>query len=286
MDARVVVSIFLVSIFLVGCSSSGGHQIRVDLKSDLAPQLEFTAIRTELGRVGEDPRAFTPERFVERRVGNDVAQEQELREGARIADLDGLGAGTWAVRVSALDEAGRIVVARTTLVEVTGDVGMTALLTRDCRGVECPAPGGRPELSACLAGQCVDPRCRPQAPEFCPERECASDAECESGSMCASARCGDEGVCFLSPQSESCAEGEQCHPALGCLPVIESDGGMPMDGSVCGTICFAEDRPCFAGYNACAPDGGVSCVELVQLAEGTSCGDGMTCDAAGVCVAM
>ena len=47
--------------------------------------------------------------------------------------------------------------------------------------------------------------------------------------------CGAEGVCFLSPQSESCAEGEQCHPALGCLPVVVEDAGMPMDGSVCGT---------------------------------------------------
>ena len=79
---------------------------------------------------------------------------------------------------------------------------------------------------------------------------------------------------------------DRCHPTLGCLPQAPRDGGVAGEdaGPVCGTICFPPMRPCFAGYYACDVDAGPVCTELVQVAEGTPCGMGMTCDAMGACV--
>ncbi|RLB46954.1 MAG: hypothetical protein DRJ42_26480, partial [Deltaproteobacteria bacterium] len=95
--------------------------------------------------------------------------------------------------------------------------GVTVLMTRDCRGVACPGAGDDPLEAACLGGRCVDERCTPETPEFCPAPECGTSAECtDMISDCADRVCED-GTCFVSTDAAICIPpNNYCDPTAGC----------------------------------------------------------------------
>ncbi len=103
---------------------------------------------------------------------------------------------------------------------------VTIVLTRSCEGVMCP--NDNPAFDSCLGGRCVDPRCTPETPEFCPPGQCVSAAECGvPDAECVESRCGD-GVCLAVPNNALCAEGQVCHGLRGCIDQEPRDGGPPM----------------------------------------------------------
>lgn len=286
MARRVALALILM---LLACDEDAGSEVIVGIKSDLVPGIEFTSIDVRLARAsGTSVTGSAPlEILREMRIAVEGLTTDALLEGTSVGRFDDVEPGSYWVLTRLLDSTGRIVVERPTIIDVPDSTfGFVVLLTRDCRGVSCPAPGGGASLLACLAGDCIDPRCHPEAPEFCPPPECANDGECMGGSSCAPARCSAEGICLLGADGAMCGGGEYCSPDLGCLPVpMPMDADVPDAGPVvCGTICFPPDRPCFAGYYECS-SGAPTCDDLVQIAEGTSCGPGMECDAAGECVA-
>lgn len=156
----------------------------------------------------------------------DVALGRDLTTGLRVAELGELAVGTYLVRVTLVDLADTEVLRRDVLVTVRETAGVTVLMTRDCLGVMCPLTGDDPTATVCLGGRCVEERCTPEAPEFCPAPECTTGSECaDIISMCAMRACED-GTCFVRTDTATCGDAEYCDPTLGCSAVPNlGDGG-------------------------------------------------------------
>ena len=209
----------------LGCDGDDTLVI-VDLRTDLRPGLEFSGIRTSpQGR----PEVTT---FADPR--------SDYLGGVRIAEVEGLKAGTHSIVVALLDTAGRVVAERPIRVTVSDRVAVTVVITRTCRGISCPMIDA-PDLTACLAGMCVDPSCSPETPDTC-VTECETDGDCLAPSACSIGRCRD-GVCLATPEDDRCGGGQICHPDDGCVdtpamldsgpetgpPDVGPDTAMPSD---------------------------------------------------------
>ncbi len=201
--------------------SPGNLILLVELKTDLVPAIEFAAVRTQLF----DPADRTDE-LTRRQV--DVALGRDLTTGLRVAELGDLAVGTYLVRVTLVDLADADVLRRDVVVTVRETAGVTVLMTRDCLGVMCPGTGSDPTETACLGGRCVEERCTPETPEYCPVPECTAATECTDViSDCAAPVCED-GTCFVRSETAMCTPVEEyCDPAMGCtaVPVLGDAGG-------------------------------------------------------------
>lgn len=206
----------------VGCAQPDAGLV-VDLRTDLVPSIEFSAIRTTLtGPVGERGNA-TP-----------VFASDDFVAGERIAELTGLPDGDYDLSTELLDPARRVVVSRTTHVSLHGTLALTVVVSRDCRGVTCPSASGDPTLTTCLGGACVDPRCSAEDRTFCPSG-CTADTECTADSACALARCV-EGTC-LQIAGDTCGATERCDPESGCVPlVVRCDAPLRECGATCTNV--------------------------------------------------
>ncbi len=210
-------------VILVGCDGDpppvdGNLILLVELKTDLVPAIEFAAVRTQLF----DP-ADRADELTRRQI--DVALGRDLTTGLRVAELGDLAVGTYLVRVTLVDLEDVEVLGRDVVVTVRETAGVTVLMTRDCVGVMCPATGSDPTEAACLGGRCVEERCTPETPEFCPLPECSAASECtETVSDCAEPTCED-GTCLLSANSTLCMPVEEyCDPTSGCRPLAMPPG--------------------------------------------------------------
>jgi hypothetical protein len=202
------------AVIMVGVGCTTGHDLIVDLKTDLVPGVEFEAVRTELLGGGIFGRMTA------------AGMDDDFLEGARVALFEGVDSGNQVVRMTLLDGEGRRVQDEVLIVDVSTDVGVTVVVSRDCRGVTCPASGDEPSETACLGGRCVDPRCSVETPELCGSPECTSDGDCMVSAPCASARC-ELGACFTVADASDCGAGEWCNPDVGCEPLPV---GPPGDG--------------------------------------------------------
>lgn len=219
---------------IAGCGEDGG-EVLVDLRTDLVAGREFVGVRTTVGdRRSEliaDPRA-------------------DFRAGARIAEIAGVKRGTATLRVALIGPSGEVAIEREVRVRVEERVLVTVVLTRSCQGVACPGPADPETLTACLGGQCVDPRCAAEEPEACGTPMCATDSECTAPSECAVAECR-EGTCFAVADDTRCTGGLVCDPDEGCVGA-PPDAGPPDAGPR-----DAGPRPRDAGMpDAGPPDGG------------------------------
>lgn len=180
---------------LAGCSGTPVG-VTVDLISDWVPGLDFVAVETEISSEAFDVGSAAEVRQASLTV---TGTERFLR-GARVAELDDVGTGRRFVRVRLLDATGRAIATRILDLTLERSFAVTLLVTRSCRDVECPAPAGAPELSECQAGTCVDPRCSPSSPEFCPGPACETDVDCITLiEWCDGARiCGSSGHCLCA----------------------------------------------------------------------------------------
>jgi hypothetical protein len=207
--------------------------------------------------------------------GNDYARGHNVSTFA-VSD------GTYRVRVRLLRPNGALLVERIVALTLAGNAVLPVHITRDCVGVECPTPGGSAEFSSCLAGRCVDPRCSPVTPEYCPTIAFCNDAtSCGETSSCATQLC-TEGVCTPSAIEASCEDTEWCNPEkfAGCEP-LEID---PISGIPCGTVCFEPGFPCRFGYWHCSETAPSFCDALALRPLGYLCGEGLECDGRGACL--
>lgn len=252
---------------LASCSPTTAT-LFVDIRTDLVAGVEFTATRVQVFG-GGGTLAF---------ADSDVSAADDFFAGVRVAELAGLPLGTLDLRVELSDATGRAVIGRPVRVTLRTDTVVTVLVTRDCRGVECPGAGD-PAATACLGGRCVDPRCTPEAPERCPVG-CSVAADCPApGAACADARC-ESGVCFSVGVDARCAADEYCDPDDACRARAPTgDAGAASDagpmGSDAGTTCMeVTPASCMMTSSVLATGNGSSSVDTVRYTDQwtSSCG--------------
>lgn len=256
----------VVTLLLVAAGCSDDPSLAVALRTDLIAGIEFTQTRTTLARGGV-PTAesgWTNTQVMSATSGDFVT-------GRRVAEYGKVANGTFAVRVELLDAIGGRVAQGRVLVQISGgQQAVTVVVTRDCRGVSCPGASDDPTATACLGGRCVDPRCSPETPEFCPMAECDVDTDCTVSSICAIGRCVS-GSCFLAERPGACSSSEYCDPDRGCVPrPVDAgvDGGMRDAGSgPCATVTCGSFEYCEDG--ACLPYAG--CITVDECAAGDVC---------------
>lgn len=189
-------SFALGSLLVVSACGESNYELAIDLRTDFAGGVEFDAVRLV---IDGDAQSFP------------FDPNADYADGVRLEDTR-LTAGDHEV-VGALTLAGRVVIERSATVRLDTNRGMTVLLSRSCRGVDCSSSGAARE--ACSAGMCVDERCTPETPEFCPVTpECTDDDDC-AAAMCGFRSCA-EGVC-LRGDDGSCGAQQYCDPDVGCL---------------------------------------------------------------------
>lgn len=196
----------LILVCAAGCADAESV-VSVDLRTDLVPHVEFE--RVEVVRFAQEGGEvlLRSERLV---TSGDYVR------GVRVAQFTGTD-GDWLIEVRLRDASDVLVVAQPVLVAVRGDTVTTTRITRDCRGVMCPAASGSPSDSACLAGECVSPRCTVETPEECGSPQCAEDIECGEAE-CGLFSCID-GYCYAESETSDCAETEYCDAEIGCSVV-------------------------------------------------------------------
>lgn len=198
-------------VLALGACGSESTSIRVDLRTDFVPGIEFTDVRTTVVDVSETTR---------------LSRDDDAFEPTRVATLDDVPRGNQIVAVELLDASGELVAERAVRVRLREDLGVTVLITRDCRGVMCPGAGDDPNALTCLGGRCVPLDCTDGTSPECPDPECESAAECVDGSACSSAQCLD-GACVYRRDDAMCDAEQYCEPERGCLDVPDlPDAGM------------------------------------------------------------
>lgn len=272
---------WLVLLVFAGACGSDGFELTVDAKTDLVAGREMAGIAYRLTRDGE--LVFEDEQLT--RSGVDYV------DGVRLAELEGLAAGTYALRVTAVGLDGSAVQAQTFSVALRGDYALTALLARVCNDTVC-APD-----EICFGGRCVDDECTPETIDACGE-VCASAADCpSSGVECGQALCVD-GACLERLDDTLCVVGAVCTEGgcAGGMPdagmdtnppdMGPADTGAPDTGS-------PDTGPPDTGPLPCDPvdcDDGEPCTDdrcelgsCIHEANTASCDDGFFCNGADTC---
>jgi hypothetical protein len=205
-----------------GCSSDG-HQVIVELRSDLLPGIDVARTRTVLteGRPGGSVVATASLTAMA-----DIDGDAPLLSGARIAELRDVETGSYTLEVFLQDPSGIEIAKRTTLVEIREDIALVVLVTRSCVDVECPGPDDAEQAISCVAGRCAQPDI-----DACDAPECSADAECGMLAACARPTCVDC-QCFYEPMAGACRTGLVCDATRGCVPADGSppDGGITVTG--------------------------------------------------------
>ncbi len=221
--------VFAVLSFLLACGD-GGTEIRVDLRTDYVPGGDFSAVVVAIE--GEEQRT-------------DVDFETDVFTGVRVGRFD-VSAGIHRIQTRLLDSAGAEVDTRLMVVEANGATGVTVLMDRSCRALQCE--------DACFAGRCQDPSCSPETPEAC-EAECTVDSDCAAPTACGRAQCV-AGACFEMRDDGMCADDEWCSPDSGCVPrqVATMSPTFPANGALWNQYVVASGAPWESGDEACDPN--------------------------------
>jgi hypothetical protein len=206
-------------LLCLACSADGGHTLQVNLRSDLRSGIEVVVARAELFDEAPAPGQTAPATSRDRALDEAVP----LGDGIRLTDYGLPDPGRRFLRVQLLGASGEAVLERRAVVQVRGVTVATMVMTRDCVGVECPTDD--PALLACVGGRCVDPRCTPETPEFCPPPVCDDDTACEVMG-CADGRCVDD-VCMWAERPGACEPTQWCSPEAGCVDRPAEDAGLP-----------------------------------------------------------
>lgn len=212
-------SVALASMLLLAQACGEPAELTVDLRTDWKPFVEFDAIETRLSRV---PFGEADESQI-RRIRSEVRPGDDFLVGTRVAELDHVELGRSFIRVALLDARGGLVADRTVDLVLQESFALTVVITRNCRDLFCPGPGDAEELTACLDGRCVDPRCTSSTPEHCGEPSCTVDSDCATGLGCTAARCIDA-VCLCDSLEMTADAGPR-------------DAGPPRDGGSCTGGC-------------------------------------------------
>lgn len=212
----------LVASCLLLSTACGGDDpsLLVDLRTDFVPGLDFVTVE-----VTAVPAGATMELPSSRSV---ITRDSFLPAG-RVAEYQNLPKGLTGVRVRLRSRAGALVGEGFVEIEVVGQTGVTVVVSRDCADVECP--DADPAATACWAGRCVPPSCRPGDLSTCGAAGCSADADCTAPAACGVGRCLD-GVCFVGRDDSACGPMDICDPTLGCVGAPPEDAGTPTDAAM------------------------------------------------------
>lgn len=259
----------LTAPWLVACGG-GESALVVNLRTDLRPGQELTAVQTEVvdaaGARHTDTIVLSP--------------SADTLGGVRVADFE-VARGRAEVRVTLIGLDGRPLIDRGTIAQVSDATSVLLVINSDCLGVLC---GG--ETPECQGGVCVAVECGPENPEACaPDAVCQDDTDCMAPSApCARAVCR-EAFCVSVADDAMCAASEFCSVAQGCLPSPLDDAGAPdAGGPDAGPIDAGPDNG--AGDDAGMPDAGPGGCPLtpdaiLALPTNSSLPPGWTCASCG-----
>ncbi|MBK8173306.1 MAG: hypothetical protein IPK60_23640 [Sandaracinaceae bacterium] len=259
---------------LAACNAAG-PTLDVELVTGLVAGAEFDYVETTLY---QQSAASSHASVVAANAESRALLGRDYGGGRRVASFT-QSEGEYRVRVRLLRRDGSLLVEQAAQLNLQGNYVLRVHITRDCVGVACPG-SNNPNLSACLGGRCVDPRCTSAATEFCPEITfCANATACEPTSECATRECV-EGICTQRALPDACAADEWCNPDVGagCMPLL------PMASFPCGTICTDDAQACKFGFWNCE-SATPYCDPLTNRPSGTECGAADVCDLGGQCVA-
>jgi hypothetical protein len=261
----------LVVVLASGCPSSE-PDLLIDLKTDLTPGREFIRVITEYSSAPFTEDTVPRESVVEAMSG------ESFLDGQRIAEYTAVARGRGYVRVSLMDRDASVVVSRDVSLDIEATYALTVLLTRNCRGVTCPEPGGNPAHTTCVSGRCASPNCRPGVSGDCVVA-CNDSSECPVSQECAVGLCVD-GECFAAALHERCEATDECDPDEGCVPRMPTTGDAGPPCAASETFCTdGEDEDCDSLTDCEDPDClGQSCDD------GTVCTDDDVCTSSGECV--
>lgn len=244
------------AILASGCDGDG-RLLTVDLRTDLRGGQEFDRVVTQVFPASS-------------RAPLRTAESQAPASGGRVAELEGLAAGTYRVRVQLLLGGEEVVSGAVILTLRDAAQAVTLVVTSDCRDVPCEAL-----TETCRGGACVDARCSPQSPSFCEAPVCVAPTDCPaSGLDCGDAVCLD-GVCGVALEPTLCASGV-CDRARGCVGGLEDagteDAGLE-DSGVCDEApCRLVAPQCGCGpTQMCARAASPRCVPRGDAAEDETC---------------
>lgn len=189
---------WLTLVVLCGCTS-GPHELRVDMRTDLVPGAEFDGVIVTFNDEPANEMVFdaSADYVSGARVLSTIA-----KPGEHVVDVQ-------------LMRGESTILRRSLSVALNADYGVTVVLTRDCRGIECPDEDGDANATQCLAGRCVVPECAPESPDLCGEAECSTADDCSSSAPCGSAQC-NAGTCLYASDSSGCLGEAFCDPDAGC----------------------------------------------------------------------
>lgn len=288
-------------LFAIGCGDSQ-VTLTVDLITDWRAGLDFTTAETSLSREADGSGEIRQETFT-------TTGAEDFLEGVRVAELTDVGGGKSYVRVALRDPASRVIATRSLELDLERSFAATVLITRSCRDVECPAPMGAPDLSECQGGSCVDPRCSPSTPEFCPPPACDNDAECIAAlGWCTGDRICADGYCFCrdfpTPEDTGPPDTSPLDTSVPdtapdtTLPpdcTTDADCGSPTTGawSACsgfsntcdetGTRSREVTTPVCNGDNTCGTSTSTETGSCTRDTDGTGCNDGDACTVSDLC---
>src|SRR5690606_25172595 len=217
------------ALLLVACNARP-TELSVDVRTDLAPLTDFASVRVELfpGQ-GRDFDAVTRE----------ARSGDRFSEGVRIADFTGVPLGASRVRATLLDSAGAEVLARSVDVAIAGDYALTIVLSASCVGRACPGASEPASYTACVSGECVDPRCGGPDPQGCGDVSCRAPADCTLD--CLAACIG--GACVCIGSREDAGAPVETDAGRDAGPVVPPDAG-PCPGECTPGETDEETRAC------------------------------------------
>lgn len=238
-------ALVIATAFLAACQTPL-HSITVDVQTDLVPQLELGLLEVEVLE-GSVPRGTTSVRSRRTAVMPQLPEAGEYQRTRRVAEMAGLAAGTYTVRVigrrpaapGAPEDGGTILAERRVVVALSNDRVVRVVLGASCVGVTCPGAGDLDEASQCLNGRCVEPGCDPSLPsatrDCCTGIGCVELALCDDATDCEAAPCATprcvDGACIAEDRPGACAPDEYCdRSARSCLPLppsLRPDAGAP-----------------------------------------------------------
>ncbi len=239
---------------LVSACSASPLALTVDLRTDYVPGRDFTSVVTEL-------RPGSLERTAEVREASLPADSsRDFIRGVRVAEFVDVTHGPIQARVRLLNRAGAEIAERIVELDLHDSFAISVLITVSCADVRCPAPAGSPVLTQCQDGRCVDPRCSPSTPEYCPPPVCETDADCTASASCGGYVC-IEGSCL-------------------CDRLASGDGGTDdggTDGGTDGGMSTPDSGPRDAGRR----DGGFDAGPPCECTVGTVAHESRACGACG-----
>lgn len=225
-------------VALVACGDDdGAPTLLVDLQTDLRPGVELAAIDLS-ARSGD----------IERRASAPAVATDDFTRGRRVAELQGLTPGPVTLSVVLRDATGLSIAQRSVELTLSGVVGTTVVITRDCYMARCPAAGDPPSATACHGGRCVSPTCTPTNAGACGDPECGSEDDCGPAPACVDPRCV-AGACVMAAVDERCGPGGSCDPRRGCDGAAFDAG--PSLGCAERTLEPQLEPSCTAATGAC-----------------------------------